>query len=61
MANEKTGVEDSVPERAPDTIATPEGDNEFAPDEPLTPLDTDITRPRGDAPHSKEPLRPAQD
>src|SRR5665811_1519977 len=34
-----------------DTIATPEGDGEFAPDQPLAPLDTDITRPRGDEPH----------
>jgi hypothetical protein len=45
----------------PDTIATPEGDNEFSPDEPLVPLETDIERPRGDEPHSSMPLRPALD
>ena len=45
----------------PDTIATPEGDNEFAPDQPLVPLNTDIVRPRGDEPHSSLPFRNALD
>ncbi len=35
----------------PDTIATPEGDNEFPPDQPLVQLDPDIERPRDDEPH----------
>ena len=43
----------------PDTIATPEGDNEFLPDQPLVPLNTDIERPRGDEPHSSLPFRNA--
>jgi hypothetical protein len=43
----------------PDAIATPEGDNEFAPDQPLTPSVPPIQRPRGDEPHSTEPLRKA--
>ncbi len=30
---------DDVPmDREPNTVATPEGDNEYAPDQPLTPL-----------------------
>jgi hypothetical protein len=43
----------------PDNIATPEGDNEYAPDQPLSPDPPAIERPRGDEPHSKEPLYPA--
>jgi hypothetical protein len=43
----------------PDTIATPEGDNEFLPDEPLAPLDVDIERPCGGEPHSSLPFRDA--
>jgi len=45
----------------PDTIATPEGDNEYAPDQPLTPTPPTPDRPRGDNPHSIEPLYPALD
>jgi len=46
----------------PDGLATPEGDNEGSPNEPLSPVemeDGDLERPRGDEPHSSEPLRPA--
>ena len=45
----------------PDTIDTPEGDNEYAPDQPLTPTPPTPDRPRGDNPHSIEPLYPALD
>jgi hypothetical protein len=45
----------------PNTIATPEGDNELLPDEPLNPSTPAPTRPRGDQPHSSEPLYPALD
>lgn len=57
--SEKTGVRDSVPEKRPDTIATPEGDNEFGADQPLSGDDVTVTRPRGDEPHSKQPERGA--
>lgn len=50
---------DSPEDNEPDTIATPEGDNEYAPDQPL-PLNEPVPeRPRGDQPHSTEPLYPA--
>jgi hypothetical protein len=52
-------VLDTVPEKAPDTIATPEGDNEQPPDQPLSPDEPAPERPRGDEPHSVEPLRDA--
>jgi hypothetical protein len=53
---------DSPEDNEPDTIATPEGDNETLPDEPLTPSDdVDIERPRGDEPHSSLPFRKALD
>ena len=45
----------------PDTIATPEGDNEYLPDQPLTPLIAPVERPRGDEPHSSLPFRDALD
>ena len=45
----------------PNTIATPEGDLEFPPDQPLSPNEPTPTRPRGDEPHSIEPLRKALD
>ncbi|SNT29501.1 hypothetical protein SAMN05421770_10711 [Granulicella rosea] len=32
------------------TIATPEGDNEFAPDQPLTPVPDPIATPPGSKP-----------
>ncbi len=44
-------VPDSVPEGSPNTVGTPEGDNEFAPDEPLTKLpDEALQEPRGNGP-----------
>ena len=47
----------------PETIATPEGDNETLPDEPLMGdepgIENGLERPRGDQPHSEEPLYPA--
>jgi hypothetical protein len=46
---------------ASDTLATPEGDNEFRPGEPLSPTEPIPERPRGDQPHSSEPLYPALD
>lgn len=53
---------DTVPDVRPDTIATPEGDNEYTPTEPLPgPAGTPApTRPRGNEPHPKEPIRPAE-
>jgi hypothetical protein len=46
---------DSVPEDASTTVGTPEGDNEFGPDEPLRKLPEDALQvPRGggvDRPH----------
>lgn len=60
MADGPTEVQDSVPEDAPDTVATPEGDGEYAPGQPLPKDEPEITRPRGDEPHSEEPLRDAQ-
>jgi hypothetical protein len=57
--NQSVEVKDSVPENEPDTIATPEGDNEFAADQPLTGDEVTVTRPRGDQPHSKQPERGA--
>lgn len=59
--DERPEVRTSVPDNAPDTIATPEGDNEYAPGQPLERNPPPVDRPRGDAPHSREPLRPAQD
>jgi hypothetical protein len=56
---EPTEVEDSVPEDAPHTIATPEGDGEFGPTQPLVGDDVTVTRPPGDEPHSEQPERPA--
>ena len=55
-------VSDSVPEDAPDTVATPEGDNEFAPDQPLPGAGAMPTpeRPRGNEPHPNAEIRPAQ-
>lgn len=53
---------DTVPDELPDTLATPEGDSEGPPDQPLT-LGADPTpeRPRGNEPHYKLPLRKALD
>ncbi len=47
-----TDPPDFVPEREPDVLATPEGDNEFAPDQPLDRgAVPPIERPRGNEPH----------
>jgi hypothetical protein len=47
---------------APDTpLATPEGDNESLPGQPLPADEPTPERPRGDQPHSTEPLYPALD
>jgi hypothetical protein len=51
----------SAPIIPPNTIATPEGDNELLPDQPLTEAEPAPERPRGDEPHSVEPLYPALD
>ena len=42
----------------PDVIATPEGDGEFAPDEPLAPLPDAILIPPGSAPNPIEAEKP---
>ncbi len=49
------------PTTPPNTLATPEGDNELAPEEPLQPDPPAPVRPRGDEPHSVEPLYPVSD
>jgi hypothetical protein len=55
-----TDPPDFVPENEPDTLATPEGDNEHLPDQPLQ-LGADPTpeRPRGNEPHYSQPIRKA--
>jgi hypothetical protein len=45
----------------PDILATPEGDNEFPADEPLTPLAAPMERPPGNEPHFSLPFRKALD
>ena len=41
----------SANDNQPDEVGTPEGDNEFAPDEPLVKLEKDAEQiPRGNAP-----------
>jgi hypothetical protein len=52
---------DSPDDQEPDTLSTPEGDDEYPPDEPLPPNEPIPERPRGDEPHTIEPLRPALD
>ena len=52
---------DSPQDNVPDTIVTPEGDNEFAPDQPLPSSIPQPERPRGNEPHPQQPIRPAQD
>ena len=56
-----TEVDDSVPENAPDTVATPEGDNEYGFDQPLPGGAAMPTpeRPRGNEPHPDPEIRPA--
>ena len=54
---------DFVDDTAPDTLGTPEGDNQYDPSQPLpgagkTPP---VTSPRGNEPHTKMPLRDAEE
>jgi len=44
---------------APNTLATPEGDNEQLPDAPLNPNEPTPERSPGDEPHTELPLRDA--
>ena len=51
MSMEIRPVPDEPEEDAPDVVGTPEGDNEFQPDEPLHPLPDGAERdPRGAEP-----------
>ena len=52
-------VSDNADDRTTDVVGTPEGDNEFAPDEPLgqVPDGAEQLR-RGGDPKSREDLRP---
>ena len=54
MATEIAPVPNDPNDRRPDSVATPEGDNEFAPDQPLQPSSDDaldgLQVPRGNAP-----------
>ncbi len=55
-------VNDTVPENTSDIEATPEGDNEFAPDQPLPgpgAMPAPVQRPRGNEPHPDAEIRPA--
>ena len=55
-----TDPPDSVPDDEPDTLATPEGDAEFLPDQPLQPNTVPpLERPRGNEPHYTQPIRKA--
>jgi hypothetical protein len=55
-----TDPPDVVLDPAPDVLATPEGDGEHLPDQPLNPaLVTTPERPRGNEPHYTLPLRKA--
>ena len=48
-----------APEPAQGTLATPEGDNEYPPDQPLTGSGPVAERPRGNEPHFTLPIRKA--
>jgi hypothetical protein len=50
MASEIRPVPDSPQDEEPETVATPEGDNEYAPDQPLTPVLDGSQNPRGSEP-----------
>ena len=51
MATEIRPIPDTPVEHIPATVGTPEGDNEFAPDQPLRPLpDGTVEDPRGNEP-----------
>ena len=55
-------VTDTVPDVRSDVEATPEGDNEFAPDQPLPgagAMPVPPIRPRGNEPHPDPEIRPA--
>ena len=55
-------VPDTVPEERADFEATPEGDNEFKPDQPLPgpgKMPAPPQRPRGNEPHPDAEIRPA--
>ncbi len=54
MATEIEPVADSPMDEEPDRVHTPEGDNEFAPDQPLKPLDQGLQTPRG---NGKDPYK----
>jgi hypothetical protein len=47
MADEIKPVADSPMDEEPSTVATPEGDNEFAPDQPLKSVVDGLQVPRG--------------
>jgi len=49
---------DSSFDNQPDSLSTPEGDNETLPGQPLVPGGPAPERPRGEGPHSEEPLYP---
>ena len=55
------GPMDAMDDDQPDTVATPEGDNEFPPDQPLPSSAPTPERPRGNEPHPQQPIRPAQE
>ena len=61
MSVPPTQPTDSPADSTPDTVATPEGDNEYAPGQPLSPSAPIPERPRGNEPHNHEPLYPAVD
>ena len=46
--DDPSAAEAQVQADAPDTVGTPEGDNEFAPDQPLTPAPQGLQRVPGD-------------
>lgn len=52
---------DFVDENTADTLATPEGDNEYEDGEPLPANEPVAERPRGNEPHPSQPIRPAQE
>lgn len=56
-----TDPPDFVPDPEPNTIATPEGDNEHRADQPLSGNPPTPERPRGNEPHYDQPLRKALD
>lgn len=51
--------QDFAAEETGSNLATPEGDNEYLPDEPLTGGGPKAERPRGNEPHPGLPIRKA--